>query len=337
METINSNNYEAFYLDFLEGNLNEEDTALLFVFLDKNPELKLDETEFISLEDNSSSLDNLYKQSLKQVLVEEENVTILNVNSFLIAQTEKQLSPAKEKQLEEFIASNPIYLKDQNLFQAAHLKANLEEVYSEKNALKKARKLTLWPFISFAIAASIALLISFGNFFIKDPLPLAHIKKVTSNDAVQLIKPIHSTSEKITVEKVKSIKLENNTTSTPLIAKNNSELNKFTSQTTEDKNHETVVVKRLKSLKIKHFEFNDDFSEPLKAKGYSKPIKVRSCEDSYTNLGFNQMQNPIIPITSKLSELVKKDVDFRTAKATAKHSGGFYIKIGKLVISHTKS
>ena len=133
METINSNNYEAFYLDFLEGNLNEEDTALLFVFLDKNPELKLDETEFISLEDNSSSLDNLYKQSLKQVLVEEENVTILNVNSFLIAQTEKQLSPAKEKQLEEFIASNPIYLKDQNLFQAAHLKANLEEVYSDFN------------------------------------------------------------------------------------------------------------------------------------------------------------------------------------------------------------
>ena len=93
----------------------------------------------------------------------------------------------------------------------------------------------------------------------------------------------------------------------------------------------------MKSLKIKHFEINDDLLEPLKSKGYSKQIKVRPSEDSYTNLGFNQMQNPIIPITSKLSELVKKDVDFRTAKATSKHSGGFYIKIGKLVISHTKS
>ena len=58
METINSTNYEAFYLDFLEGNLNEEETALLFVFLDENPEFKLDDSEFFTIEDDSITLDN---------------------------------------------------------------------------------------------------------------------------------------------------------------------------------------------------------------------------------------------------------------------------------------
>ena len=42
MEQLNIHNYEAFYLDFLEGNLNEEETSQLFCFLDENPSLKIE-------------------------------------------------------------------------------------------------------------------------------------------------------------------------------------------------------------------------------------------------------------------------------------------------------
>ena len=34
MEKITTYNYEAFYLDYLEGNLNENEQVMLFDFLD---------------------------------------------------------------------------------------------------------------------------------------------------------------------------------------------------------------------------------------------------------------------------------------------------------------
>ena len=57
----------------------------------------------------------------------------------------------------------------------------------------------------------------------------------------------------------------------------------------------------------------------------------------FSALGFNQMKNPITPITAQLSKLIKKDIDFRTAAPTLKHSGGFYFKIGAFVVSRTNS
>ena len=40
MEKITTYNYEAFYLDYLEGNLDENAQVMLFTFLDANPVLK---------------------------------------------------------------------------------------------------------------------------------------------------------------------------------------------------------------------------------------------------------------------------------------------------------
>ncbi len=57
----------------------------------------------------------------------------------------------------------------------------------------------------------------------------------------------------------------------------------------------------------------------------------------YNAVGFNQMKNPITPITAQLSKLIKKDIDFRTAAPTLKHSGSFYFKIGTFVVSRSNS
>lgn len=42
MESINIHNYEAFWLDYIEGNLDEQATEQLMAFLEKHPELKPD-------------------------------------------------------------------------------------------------------------------------------------------------------------------------------------------------------------------------------------------------------------------------------------------------------
>ncbi|NNM16054.1 MAG: hypothetical protein HKO56_05300 [Bacteroidia bacterium] len=53
---INKHNYEAFFIDFFDKNLNEEDTAMLFSFLDENPDLKaeFDAFEMLTLEPETS-------------------------------------------------------------------------------------------------------------------------------------------------------------------------------------------------------------------------------------------------------------------------------------------
>ena len=56
-------------------------------------------------------LDESYKQSLKQVLFEEELVTKSTINSFLIAQTENILAETKIREVEQFINLSSIKLK----------------------------------------------------------------------------------------------------------------------------------------------------------------------------------------------------------------------------------
>jgi hypothetical protein len=71
---INKENYESYYLDFLEGNLNENETTLLLVFLDKNPSLKLEDSAFsIIYSDDEQQLDGFSKS------LQKSTVTILNI------------------------------------------------------------------------------------------------------------------------------------------------------------------------------------------------------------------------------------------------------------------
>lgn len=343
MEVLNINNYEAYYLDFLEGNLNEEDTAVLLDFLDKHPDLKLEEEIFVSLENNSVTLDNSYKQSLKQVLFEEDLISRWNINSFLIAQTEGQLSPRKEEELEKFIALNPIYLKEQKLFQASHLTANLGEIYTEKSSLKQARVFPLRAFFAMTVAASIALFIYLGDFS-NDPISVA----ANDKKSVEQKKPIHTGVPKGTIPRDKMKTQGHIHTINPVIIESKrsfiasvdiKEVNSTLQKKHQESRKENVKVAPLSSIKIKHFELNEEFLEPELAAIYVLPnsFKYKERESEYTTLGFNQMNNPIMPITYKLSTLMKKDIDFRTAKPTSKHSGGFYFKIGKFVISRSKS
>ncbi len=64
---INKNNYEAFFLDYYDGNLPAEQVAVLLLFVEQHPELKeeFESFENITLEDLPSiGFDN--KSSLKK-------------------------------------------------------------------------------------------------------------------------------------------------------------------------------------------------------------------------------------------------------------------------------
>ena len=339
MEILNRNNYEAVYLDFLEGSLNEENTAALFAFLEENPDLKLEE-ELVSLEINSKKLDPAYKQSLKQVLFDEDTISISNVNSFLIAQTEGILSSKKEQELEQFIALHPVCKGEQKLFKAIHLQANLEEIYTEKGALKQVIKIALWPYFSAAAAACILIVLTLGNFNSAETTTNIAQAATKKNDLiVPPRKKEHTSSEFEKENRNKTI--AQSTTATKTTSKQSIENQKL-EQSNQTELLQITKVEKKKPItfpkrKVKPFQTTDPLQELELALVLPVEIKNKNTAPEYSYLGFNEMENPIVPITNKLSNLIKTDVDFRTAKPTKKHSGGIYIKVGKFVFSRQTS
>lgn len=139
MEKINKHNYEAFYLDYLEGNLDEINQTMLFDFLEANlalkAELEDDILEF-SLSPNTENLTTFEKEDLKYLNYLNDEICLDNVNDFIISDLENDISLEKKKELDAFLIEHKLE-GDKKQFQATKLTPNLAEVYDDKAGLKK--------------------------------------------------------------------------------------------------------------------------------------------------------------------------------------------------------
>jgi len=136
---INRDNYEAYFLDYHEGQLSPEMVEEVMMFVDQNPELKnvFDEFEAVSL---VADWDIVFekKSSLKKNQVfATSQVNELNFEEFLVNETEGLLNPEQLASIEEFISINPQFEKDRRLFALAHLSTDDEIVFEAKDSLKQ--------------------------------------------------------------------------------------------------------------------------------------------------------------------------------------------------------
>ena len=116
---IDKNNYEAYVLDYLEGNLTPEQSEGLFAFLDKHPELDVDldlDLEFSTLPIEEFSFES------KSSLLRTEPLGELSVEEQLIALVEGDLEPLEVARLELQLQSSEQLEKERALFTIAKLK-----------------------------------------------------------------------------------------------------------------------------------------------------------------------------------------------------------------------
>src|SRR5215203_3713230 len=103
---IDSKNYEAFFLDFHEGNLSEEMKNEVLAFVKANPDLK---DEFESFEiifvEQSQHLKFPGKENLKKKL----NISVHNYKTWLVAYMEGDLNSNETAEVENFLSENPAY------------------------------------------------------------------------------------------------------------------------------------------------------------------------------------------------------------------------------------
>ncbi len=351
MERISILNYEEYYLDFLEGNLNIEDAARFFAFLAANPELRLENENLPILEKSATDLETSFKLNLKQkeayqIDFHSDTITPENQESFMIADAERILSPEKQVELDGFIGQNQALIHLRNMYASLHLMPDKKLVFKEKSSLKKKKTIPLWPFISIAASCAFLLLIWNPSSRLKSE---KNISQIEANDTIQRTKPsstpIQSNrtndqqKDSLHTKELNTFSLkENAEQNIPLISRNKKLLaqQNIPVQKSSQKFDEIYFLKLIPCKEIRYqakdlalVERNSSVHQPTLS-----ALPKQDFSSDYAMLSFDEMNNPIRPITNRLSAVVKQEVDFRASKATDKRSGGFYLKLGKIEISH---
>ncbi|HRD39845.1 MAG TPA: hypothetical protein PLC65_14545 [Bacteroidia bacterium] len=157
---ITLENYEAYLLDYMEGNLSKADTALLQQFVVLHPELNIDlsELELVELQAANVTFEN--KNNLKK------EITPLVSDEEYVDYIENNLSAAEKNKIESLASQYPSVKKELGLFQKTILQPELNIVFENKSDLKKEAKV-IWLFSrqTLSMAAALLLIVTFVFMF----------------------------------------------------------------------------------------------------------------------------------------------------------------------------
>lgn len=140
---INRNNYEAFFIDYLEGNLDEKMVDDFIEFLQQNPDLK----EELSLFENVSAVQEEVTFNKKELLFKEKYDFEDEFNKAAVARLEGDISEAEKVEFEKYISTHPEKNKEIELFNKTKLQPDKNVVFNKKNKLYRysaGRTILLW-------------------------------------------------------------------------------------------------------------------------------------------------------------------------------------------------
>ncbi len=157
---INRENYESYFFDAVEGNLNPTEQKELDIFLGENPDLKADYFLFSQsvLKAERQSFED--KDFLKKSILEETNhIHEGNYEDFFIAYYEDCLSEEEKSELQFFLGQNPSLNKSFKSYAFLRLESNEQVVFPNKESLKQ-NAIPFRRWFPYSAAASVIILIA---------------------------------------------------------------------------------------------------------------------------------------------------------------------------------
>lgn len=326
MERISIFNYEAFYLDFLEGNLSEEDTALFLQFLEANPELRVDLDEsWPVFEQEEFKLDDMSKFLMKSDL-EDLPVSMDNITYFLVAYTEGILSKSKQLEIQSFVSGNAELEKELVLAQTVNFAPDKQVHFEDKSRLKRKSKVrVLWPYTSSIAAASIVLFfmsILDNKPFEIDPIRLSSLEIAKSGKRVDNVmdqSSIHNDNAARVEQPSQNTSINDNQTVNNSTGTSNDRINTL-------KRNPAGPIASVNNMKL----------EPISTPVSSQSKKVEETQDALALSPYTAMHNPIEPLTKFVSKQTNTEVEFQTSSKVEDKRRAFHLKIGKFEVSRKK-
>ena len=138
---INRNNYEAYFIDYLEGNLDERLVDSFIEFIKLNPDLK----EELDLFESHSATPETVSFNKKEKLYKEKYDSEKEFDIAAVASLEGDISKEEKFEFEAYLAENPEKKKEAALFKQTKLVADTSIVFDKKDKLfrKSGKKIFL--------------------------------------------------------------------------------------------------------------------------------------------------------------------------------------------------
>jgi hypothetical protein len=158
MIEITRDNYEAYAIDYIEGNLAMDIHIKFEVFLSNNHDIAI-ELEGLPdfIDDQANHLDPKDLLKLKKGALLSADINAENCDFYFAAYHEGDLNAKENDSVREFIKANPTKEADFNQMRVLNIPADKSIHYPSKNELKKAIILPLW--IRFARVAAVFLVL----------------------------------------------------------------------------------------------------------------------------------------------------------------------------------
>ncbi len=155
MEHIDTYNYHAWFLDFVEDRLDAMQVRMLDAFLALHPQLAEELGEFENIGIRAVTVE--YKNKL---LLKKGDILDSYIDEQCIAYIEKDLDDLEQLNFQKMLLENPDLHKNLKMFEKSQLQADKNIVFAKKHQLKHHEiKVSSWQFVLSA-AASVALIMS---------------------------------------------------------------------------------------------------------------------------------------------------------------------------------
>lgn len=157
---INRQNYEVWFVDFLDGNLDEQSRRELFAFLKDNPDLAKELDQFAEI---SLDCDNVSFNGKERLFKSEADLIGIEYPDYLlIKRIEEGLSIKEEAQLNNLITDNVNLINRDAEFQQTRLIGE-KILFPGKEKLLRKQVNPLFTFVKrTVVAASLLVMIFFG-------------------------------------------------------------------------------------------------------------------------------------------------------------------------------
>ncbi len=129
---INRNNYEIFFIDYLDNNLSQSNLLEFMAFLAENPDLEDELNNIKNVKLISEKIDFVFKSDLKKSAITSESFYEL-----CIKYIENEINIEEKNELFDAIKQNPTFKNEFELFKLTVLKLDNSISFSNKSALKR--------------------------------------------------------------------------------------------------------------------------------------------------------------------------------------------------------